>query len=262
MFVKEVHYLNNHDEVLNAPSMLDDVRSSIKNGDVFVFKNVYPKGKLLTIREYLIKVGQSSLPNYMKIEEGCPNFHRMNVWDKRSYVLACFHQFVFFPWNQDLFNFFELFKPVYNFRNIINSLPKNKFLGVEAEDGCTARLAFQFYPRGIGGMNEHIDPIDFHQLTVPMMIMSTKGKDFYSGGAYLEKSNDEKIVLDDIADCGDVIYFNAGIPHGVDKIDPDCKVDWYSFSGRWMLLFAVNKLFDNAKIDNAVDLEEKSILVT
>ena len=64
-----------------------------------------------------------------------------------------------------------------------------------------------------------------------------------------------RIYLDEISEPGDVVYFNAILPHGVERIDPDEKVDWLSFEGRWMLLFATNKLFDNAAIRDAVDLE-------
>ena len=49
--------------------------------------------------------------------------------------------------------------------------------------------------------------------------MSKKGKDFHEGGLYIEKASKEKIYLDDITEPGDVIYFNAEVPHGVDIID-------------------------------------------
>ena len=94
------------------------------------------------------------------------------------------------------------------------------FLGNKPEDGCTSRIAFQFYPSSQGGLNKHRDPVDYHQLSVPILIMSKKGKDFHEGGLYIEKASKEKIYLDDITEPGDVIYFNAEVPHGVDIIDP------------------------------------------
>ena len=53
---------------------------------------------------------------------------------------------------------------------------------------------------------------------------------------------------------GDVIYFNAQCNHGVETIDPDIEPDWLSQKGRWIALFAVNKLADNEEIQDSKDL--------
>ena len=86
------------------------------------------------------------------------------------------------------------------------------------------------------------------------MIMSEKGLDYNTGGAYVEKDG-EKIILDDICEMGDIVYFSAEIPHGVLPIDPDDTTPWLEFQGRWMLLLAVNKVSTNQDIKNAQDLE-------
>jgi len=222
---------------------------------IYIVRNVISKESIANIIRYLTQVGKGSLPNYRKIEANCPNFHRIVMGDERSYVKGYFHQFVFFPWNQDVFNLFELTKEVYYLKNLLSNLSKNSFLSFQPENSCIARLSFQFYPRGIGKLNMHYDPVNYHQLTVPIMIMSKKGVDFNSGGVYVKKANGENIFLDDITDIGDVIYFNANTPHGVEVIDPNEPADWTSFKGRWMLLFAVNKLFNNETIQNSVDLQ-------
>ena len=255
MFACDVLYLENNEKIISDRNTISDIKKGIQNGNVYVIKNVISEQTIQKIREYLTSVGRNSLPNYMPINANCPNFHRVNQWDERSYVKACFHQFVFFPWNQDVFDFFNLFKSVYYLRNIINGVSKEKFLKQEPEDDCIARIAFQFYPSGIGSMNRHVDPVDHHQLSVPVLLMSNKGKDFKSGGAFVEKENGERIILEDVAKSGDVIYFNARIAHGVETIDPESEADWLSFKGRWMALFAVNKLSHNTSIADAVDLE-------
>ena len=256
VFARKVHCVENHFHLLSDSNKIQEMHKNISEGDIYIARSVIPKQKVLEIRKYLTGIGQYSLPNYRKIEVGCPNFHRINLWDKRSYVQACFHQFVFFPWNQNLFNFFELTKEVYYMKNLLSNVRKDKFLSPEPEDGCIARLAFQFYPKGNGAMNKHCDPVDYHQLTVPVMVMSKKGVDFNSGGAYVETKEGKKILLEDFTEIGDVIYFNAQTPHGVEMIDSGSDVDWLSFEGRWMLLFAVNKLFDNNEISNSIDLEK------
>lgn len=253
VFARNVCYFN-QEEFLKDPEQIERVRKNILAGDVYIAKRAYPLKLVLEIRDYLKKIGQNSLPNYQPIEEGAPNFHRMNIWDERSYVKACFHQFSFFPWNQDVFALFDHARDVYRIKNLITGLSENKFLGRTPEEGCAARLSFQFYPKGKGGMNKHSDPVDHHQIAVPMLIMSQKGKDFMQGGGFAEKESGVKVDLDSACDIGDVVYFNAQIPHGVDVVDPETVSRWLDFEGRWILLFAINKLADNATIANAKEL--------
>jgi hypothetical protein len=244
----------------SIPDLLADLQElerltiSLKKGTVIVLKEYSKSDLIQKIQTYLMSIGRGSLANYQSIEEGCSNFHRINRTDERSYVKGCFHQFVFFPWNQDLFDFFDIFGNVYRLRNRLSSLNENEFLGRKPDQDCIARLAFQFYPKGMGNLNRHSDPVDYHQLTVPILLMSKKGIDFHKGGLFVEDPKGEKIFLDEVGDPGDVIFFNANMVHGVDLIDPDEKTDWLEFQGRWMLLFAVNRLNSNQKIGNAQDL--------
>ena len=253
---EKVNFIENHGSLFNDSKKIAEIKTDIQNGYVYIARKLYSIELIYKIRDYLTRIGQNSLPNYYPIHEGCHNFHRLNRGDERSYVKASFHQFSFFPWNQDLFNFFELFKPVYRMKNLLSGLPKDSFLGTTSEKGCTVRLAFQFYPSGAGAMNKHSDPVDYHQLTVPIMVMSSKGKDFKEGGLFIEPKGGEKIILDDICNIGDVIYMNAQIPHGVIPIDSDLPCDWLSFKGRWSLLFAVNKLSSNEQIQDSKDLDK------
>ena len=87
-------------------------------------------------------------------------------------------------------------------------------------------------------------------------MMSKKGEDFSVGGQYVERSENERIITDDLCDYGDLVYFNAECFHGVEMIDPDESEDWLSFAGRWIMLFAVNKLAENTAIANSIDLEK------
>jgi hypothetical protein len=252
---RHVHSIPDHAALLADAHALAEVRQNIADGDVYIARKVYDSTLLRDIRDYLTTVGRSSLPNYARIEPGAPNFHRMNRADPRSYVQGCFHQFVFFPWNQDVFDLFAIFRPVYEMKNRLSGLPAERFLGIEPQDGCTARLAFQFYPRGGGFLNRHADPVDYHQLTVPIMQLSRKGEDFDAGGLYIQMADGNDLVIDDVTEWGDVIYFNARCPHGVMPIDPATPMRWHDYRGRWMLLFAVNRLTGNAAIADAVDLE-------
>ena len=244
--------------LLRDEGRLARVKNSIAEGDIYIARRQFEPAFLNELREYLVGVGRGSLPNYAAIEPAAPNFHRMNRADPRAYILASFHQFVFFPWNQDVFDLFKVFAPVYHMKNRLSGLPADRFLGTEPQDGCTARLAFQMYPRGSGFLNRHADPVDHHQLTVPILQMSRKGEDFQTGGLFVQMANGEDLMIDDITEPGDVVYFNASCPHGVKPIDPEVELRWPSFVGRWMLLFAVNRLAQNTAIGNATDLSRPS----
>lgn len=253
----QIKHIEHYKDILHDDAAILNIRRDIMAGDVYVFKNMIDSQWLVKVRDYLSGIGRNSLPNYHPIAEGAPNFHRLNMWDERAYVKGCFHQFVFFPWNQDVFNFFSIFRDGFYLKNAINGLPREKFLGTAPEDGCTARLSFQFYPKGTGGLNKHSDPVDHHQLTVPLLIMSKKGEDFHTGGVYVEGQNGELIFGDDVCDIGDVIFFNAQIPHGVKMIDEEKEPDWLSFEGRWMMIFATNKVSGNQAVADSQDLENK-----
>jgi hypothetical protein len=251
---RNLRWIDDHAKVLEDPARLEQMRADVAAGDVFIARRLFDPAYLGEVREYLTGVGRGSLANYAPIEAGSPNFHRMNRNDPRAYVPGCFHQFVFFPWNQDPFDLFAACAPVYHMKNLLSGLPAGRFLAAAPEDGFTARLAFQVYPRGGGYLHRHADPVDRHQLTVPIMQMTTKGKDFDSGGLFVQMADGRDLIIDDIAEAGDVVYFNAACPHGVMVIDPQAPLRWTSFAGRWMLLFAVNKLAGNTSVGNAVTL--------
>jgi hypothetical protein len=89
--------------------------------------------------------------------------------------------------------------------------------------------------------------------------MSQKDKkngDFEDGGSYVINNMNKKIYLEEFADIGDIVLYDATIPHGVDLIDPKSKNHWLNFKGRWMMLFATNKLSNSDHIKNSIDLEK------
>jgi hypothetical protein len=251
---RHLQWVDDAGALLSDDARLQQVRADIAAGDIYIARRQFDAALLQEIRGYLEGVGRGSLPNYASIQAGAPNFHRMNRNDSRAYVPGCFHQFVFFPWNQDPFDLFTLCAPIYHMKNRLSGLPADSFLSLAPQDGCTARIAFQVYPRGGGFLARHADPVDYHQLTVPIMQMTRKGVDFQSGGLFVQMADGRDLVIDDLAEPGDVVYFNAACPHGVAAIDPDAPMKWTTFAGRWMMLFAVNRVAGNTAIGNAVTL--------
>ena len=255
MNFRKLKFLNKKvGDILKNPSLVSEMSTNISEGDVYIIKKVFKENWIERLKIHLINVGQNSIPNYQSIRYGTPNFHRINRQDKRAYVQGCFHQFAFFPWNQDYFNLFKKSKHIYFLKNLLSGIKKTKFIGHTPDDNCIARISIQFYPAGEGFLNRHSDPVDYHQLVVPTLIMSTIGEDFHDGGAFFVNQKGKSENIEKLVNEGDVIFFNAGLLHGVKTIDKDCKLRWTDFKGRWSMLFAVNKLEDNSLIGNSIDL--------
>lgn len=252
---KEILYIDDFTEFLKNHKKISSIKEKITTGSVYIIKSAIDKKYIEKVKKYLISIGKNSLPNYEPIELNAKNSHRINILDERAYVKGCFHQFSFYPWNQDILQLFNYTRDVYFLRNLINGLPKERYVeNILENDGCVARLSFQFYPKSIGALNRHTDPVGEHQLCVPLLIMSKKGDDFNTGGLFVE-SKGKKIYVDDLCDIGDVVLFNAQIPHGVDVIDKEKEEDWFSFEGRMMMIFAINKVGDNNSVINSSDLD-------
>jgi len=242
-------------EVLDTGALVASMRSAIAGGAAYVVPSGIDRSLLVELRSYLAQVGRSSLPSYHPIEVGAPNSHRMNDGDERSYVRGRFHQFSFYPWNQDLFGLFDLLGPAYHLKNVLSGLPPTSFLARTPEHGCTARIAAQFYPTGGGGLNLHTDPVDRHQLTVPTMELSRRGDDYRSGGVYLTRADGSVLDAQAHLDLGDLLFFNAATPHGVAVIDDGEPLAWHRFEGRWIVLLAVNRLQSTADIGDSMELD-------
>lgn len=241
-------------EVLADDAAIAELTERIRGGEAVVVPSGLDRDLLGELRSYLVRVAGGSLPAYQPIEAGAPNFHRMNDADERANVYGRFHQVSFYPWNQDLFDLFRLFAPTYHLKNRLSGLPAESFLGREPQAGCTARISAQFYPRGGGGLNLHTDPVDRHQLTVPVMELGQRGEDFDEGGIFVTRADGSVVDVQEQMRWGDVLMFNAATPHGVATIDPDEELAWHRFEGRWMILLAVNRLQSITDIGDSVDL--------
>lgn len=238
--------------VLASADQIEEMVTTLKQGYVWIVRRAVDSELLTQLREYLRGVAAGSLPNYQALVAGAPNFHRV-YGDPRSYVQGRFHQFSFFPWNQDVFSLFERLRDVYRLNNRINGWPDDKYLGIEPEDGCTARLTVQAYPRGVGYIKKHTDAVGRHKFTTMSCCMSKKGEDFQTGGLYVGGA-DGDLDLDAELQMGDVVWIHSHVPHEVQPIDPSVRADWIALQGKWTLICAVNKLAGQHAIEDSAQL--------
>lgn len=228
-------------------SKIDKITKSLDDNKVVVIKNFYKKKLCNLVVNHLKAIASGSMTSYHPIKIGSPNFYRVNYDDKRSYVKGFFHQFNYFPWNQDQLNLFETFEDAFVLKNRINKIEDKRFFNPLNNSDCTIRLSFQFYPSSKGYLDQHSDPVDYHQKYLFMLSLSTIGKDFSKGGLFTTINN-KTIYLDKYASTGDLIILKANKPHGVKIIDENKKYNPLSFNGRWMVIFSTNKLIDNKSV--------------
>ena len=78
-------------------------------------------------------------------------------------------------------------------------------------------LAVTHYALGSGEMAVHVDPNSF--LSIHFVVPLTfKGQDYASGGLVLHSAGDI-VDVDALLRPGSVLFFDGGLPHGVDRIE-------------------------------------------
>ena len=221
--------------------------NEIRNHKIIILKNFCKRNLIVNIKKYLSNIGRNSLPKYNPIEFGTDNFHRICNNDERSFIKGTFHQFSFFPWNQDIFNLFSEFSNIYLIKNYLDN---NQYLNSKwycKKKKLVNRIAFQFYPAKIGYLEKHSDPKGLHQEFLPLLTLSKKKIDFNYGGLYVDIDG-KNIDIDINTNIGDFVFFDPSIPHEVKSINPKSNNKWFDFVGRWSGVFSTNKFNSNTNI--------------
>ncbi len=253
---RRVETLKYSPDLITDLDFVKEIREGIHSNVGYIFRGVVDPQLIDRIVDYLKCIGRNSLPAYHPLAEGCPNFHRVIQNDKRAFVKSLCHQFLFHPWNHDVFNLFEEMRPIYYLKNSIGGFEKEAFLDATPKAGHISRIGFIHYPRGGGMIKRHADPVGQHQLTVPVLQMSCKGEDYQSGGGYAIDEHGEVLDTDALMEKGDVLFFNAEVIHGVAPVDPDQELDWLSFRGRWSMLASTIKTVADRDTPNSIQLED------
>ncbi|MDG2243419.1 MAG: hypothetical protein P8L66_07975 [Rhodospirillaceae bacterium] len=234
-------------DLLSMPDGKAWMADLVQKSSIVRVKNAIEPQFLHLCTEYCSSVTAHSLPNYFPLEEGAPNFYRVNFEDPRAYVKAFMHQVNFFEWNQDRLSLFRELGFLFDIRELSSHDPIDY-------SGTIKRISFQFYPAGRGYMNKHRDPIGKHQAGVLSVVLSKRSQDYETGGFFLENESGTRIFPEDQCNVGDLLIFNGQQTHGVELIDNFAPYEPLANMGRWMALVAVTKNTDNSEIPDAQDL--------
>lgn len=126
-------------------------------------------------------------------------------------------------------------------------LVRNKLMRVDPlfgsapeRDGFWNACRVHHYPRGGGFMSLHKDTYfphvlssqagkPFYQVSV---LLSRKGKEFFSGGGVIVDNRKNKIDLETEGGFGALILFDGRVYHGVEDVDLDQTIDFSRTDGR------------------------------
>jgi hypothetical protein len=130
-----------------------------------------------------------------------------------------------------------IFRTMIRLRNRLAGKPDD-FASTSIDEGLWTAARIHQYPLGGGFMSRHRDQtadaaarrggLNYYQL---LLVMTQKGVDFESGGAFLEYGN-HTLHLEDTSRVGDIIIYNGSSVHGVATIDPHQRLDLDTISGR------------------------------
>ena len=218
----------------------------IKDQKCIIIKNVISKSYCKEAIKYLEKISNSSFPNYFPLNKDTPNHFRLNYDDERASVKGHFMQFNIFLKNQDLLDTANVFKEIFKIKDKISFELNNRETFYDSflpSDEFISRVGYQFYESGKGYLEEHRDFVGENQKVVPSLIISKKGKDFYTGGFFFKNENGKTIYPEEYAEVGDIIIFNPDLIHGVTLIDKDiAPKERNHLNGRWMAFITTTKM--------------------
>ena len=154
--------------------------------------------------------------------------------------------------DNDEFHMHEIFRRLAMFRNRLYGIDKN-FATRDVESGVWSANRVHQYPRGGGFMAVHTDVgtakvaklVGFEDYVQVILIMSQKGVDFFTGGAYIVNSEGEREFYEDDCQVGDVVVYDGRIPHGVEEIDYLSPLDMSSSAGRYVAMTTLFKKFSD-----------------
>jgi hypothetical protein len=218
------------------PRFVREIVQSLYSGDVYILKQGFSEKFMRGISAKLHQHGKETQSSFHKMLDGCPDFHRAITPElaKNYSIRQIKHSFYFFPWNNDPFNLFESLNKRWRIFKFLGGFPLVAYENNLPSEGVVDRIQISQYPTGVGELELHSDPYLYQKMSI-VGILSKRGVDYETGGAYILNSNKEKIDVEKDLDIGDIYLVYPTVYHGVETIDKGSEVDWSSFRGRWFM---------------------------
>ncbi len=237
MSLLEVETLKRDNDTVVLSHSLDYIRNHVSSGKPLIIRGLLSEKESEHLIQYSCEINRNQSPSCPKVENGIPNYHRIDENVEKSKVKSILHLYTFFYWNKESAPVASYFKRLFKIRNAISNLPEDYALN-NIQDGLISIPTVQQYPRGGGYMQEHLDP-DSGQKAIFSTLLSKLGRDFFKGGLFYRDEKNNKIPIDKDLRPGDSFVFYPSASHGVDPVDEDIQLDWNKTDGRWMCFSAL-----------------------
>ena len=192
---------------------------AIISGHVYIIKSVISRE---AAKNLLHNIVNSEIPQatLIKIIEGVDNFFYTSNFKKTEIgqYTAIDRSWYFFPWNKDDYGVAELLQPVFNNIIILNNKDPNVVVKQTPKDEFIQRFHLINYPVLCGEISLHQDPVNIAHVSGGVYLTEF-GVDYDKGGFYVMDLNDEKVMVDNEVETGDLVLFNQGMPHGVESVE-------------------------------------------
>lgn len=181
------------------------------------------------------------------------DFHRLDLGEYGASTRFA-RYFMFFPWNQDPF-FDDVGATMMDvMRGLAGKAASYASGGPEDANPNRYRISYVIqYPIGGGFMSNHREYTrqeeDDHAFVLTIAL-TTRGKDFSAGGAYLHRG-DETIDVEASVEAGDLLVYRGDLYHGVEGIDRDRPIVLDEVCGRIVLLTTTKYFGDSRVLDES-----------
>ncbi len=218
-------------EATHTQDFLDNIDENI-----YIVREMFDVSTIQSIRLQCMNTARETEPSWHPCLDNCPDYHRIHHNYPDAYVKSIQHAHYFHPWNTNL-KIFDTFLPIFELKvRLCGYETAEVFLSNIPSSGPICRVLVHQYPSGGGGQQEHIDPVSPFAQIQTIIQASEPGKDFGSGGLYVNHSKIGKIYLDSLTQVGDLIVLSPGVKHGVAPIDIEKSLNWNEPTGRWIVM--------------------------
>lgn len=207
------------------------IQKSILKKEILIVRGVFSNKKVLDVKNQVFKFGLKTKEKNPKRNVNTKAFHRIDINHKKMRVKRIAHMYRFSYKNFAQTKIFDLIKPLNIFRNKIANL-SDKFSFFDEESGYVSQPAVLHYPAGGGYMQTHVDPL-VPQAVEMVLTASERGSHFNEGGLNVKSKFGKWIDVEKKIKLGDIVMFRPDVPHKVNVIDGDGKIDWKNKKGRW-----------------------------
>tara|TARA_A100001388_G_scaffold146831_1_gene108926 strand:+ start:669 stop:1451 length:783 start_codon:yes stop_codon:yes gene_type:complete len=233
---------------------VESIRDSIKENAYSVIRGLFDETEIIKKRNFIEK----SFNHIKDIKHDPKEVHlaKQNIQKivigNAEGVWRFYRKFYNPLFNDDIYEMHDVFKLLIKLRNKLSYRDQSFTLDNKDDKYWTCPMITQ-YPTGGGFMEAHRDfvssalandmGISFIRL---IFIMSQKGSDFQTGGAYITHKG-KKIFVEDNCKPGDVLLYDGNTRHGVDVIDSLKMLDLTSPKGRYNAMVPVFREFSSSK---------------